>query len=46
MDSKMNPLTAIGRSGHALSGFVNKFNGDAELLDDLVCSSDQLLWSC
>ena len=37
LESKMNPLTALGRSGSlGLSGFVNKFNADAELLDDLV----------
>lgn len=39
LESKMNPLTALGRSGSlGLSGFVNKFNADAELLDDLVCN--------
>lgn len=38
LDSKLNPLTAIARSGQALTGFVNKFNGEAELLDDLVNS--------
>ena len=36
LDSKLNPLTALGRSGQALTGFVNKFNGEPELLDDLV----------
>ncbi|KAF8557334.1 hypothetical protein OG21DRAFT_1475599 [Imleria badia] len=35
MDYKLNPLTAIARSGHALTGFINKFNGEPELLDDL-----------
>ncbi|KIJ68942.1 hypothetical protein HYDPIDRAFT_80069 [Hydnomerulius pinastri MD-312] len=36
LDSKLNPLTALGRSGSlGLSGFVNKFNSEAELLDDL-----------
>ncbi|TFK88792.1 hypothetical protein K466DRAFT_575189 [Polyporus arcularius HHB13444] len=36
LDSKLNPLVALGRSGSmGLSGFVNKFNADAELLDDL-----------
>ncbi|KAF9246124.1 hypothetical protein BU15DRAFT_84931 [Melanogaster broomeanus] len=36
LDSKLNPLTALGRTGQlGLSGFVNKFNADAELLDDL-----------
>lgn len=37
LESKLNPLVALGRSGSlGLSGFVNKFNADAELLDDLV----------
>jgi hypothetical protein len=36
LDSKFNPLVALGRSGSlGLTGFVNKFNADAELLDDL-----------
>jgi len=35
LDSKLNPFTALGRSGQALTGFVNKFNGEPELLDDL-----------
>ncbi|CAL1703673.1 unnamed protein product [Somion occarium] len=36
LESKMNPLVALGRNGSlGLSGFVNKFNADAELLDDL-----------
>lgn len=35
LESKFNPLVILGRAGH-LSGFVNRFNGDAELLDDLV----------
>lgn len=35
LGSKLNPLVALGRSGF-LAGFVNKFNADAELLDDLV----------
>ncbi|KAI0253869.1 hypothetical protein BJV78DRAFT_1189908 [Lactifluus subvellereus] len=34
--SKLNPLVTLGRSGSlGLKGFVNKFNADAELLDDL-----------
>lgn len=38
LDSKLNPLIALGRSGTAgFSSLVNKFNADAELLDDLVC---------
>jgi hypothetical protein len=37
LESKFNPLVALGRNGAlGLSGFVNKFNSDAELLDDLV----------
>lgn len=37
LDSKLNPLVILGRNGQlGLSGFVNKFNADAELLDDLV----------
>jgi hypothetical protein len=37
LEWKYNPLLALGRSGTlGLSGFVNKFNADAELLDDLV----------
>lgn len=36
LESKFNPLVALGRNGSfGLSGFVNKFNADAELLDDL-----------
>lgn len=35
LESKFNPLVALGRAGR-LSGFLNRFNGDAELLDDLV----------
>ncbi|THH33013.1 hypothetical protein EUX98_g1210 [Antrodiella citrinella] len=36
LESKLNPLVALGRNGSmGLSGFVNKFNSDAELLDDL-----------
>ena len=37
LDSKFNPLIALGRVGSlGLSGLVNKFNAEAELLDDLV----------
>jgi len=36
LSSKFNPLVTLGRQGSILKGFVNKFNGDAELLDDLV----------
>ncbi len=40
LSSKFNPLVTLGRSGSlGLKGFVNKFNGDAELLDDLVLIS-------
>jgi hypothetical protein len=36
LESKLNPFVALGRNGSmGLSGFVNKFNADAELLDDL-----------
>jgi len=36
LESKYNPLVALGRSGSlGLSSFVNKFNAEAELLDDL-----------
>ncbi|KAF8061567.1 hypothetical protein FPV67DRAFT_1563868 [Lyophyllum atratum] len=36
LESKLNPLVALGRTGTlGLSGFVNKFNAEAELLDDL-----------
>lgn len=36
LESKLNPLVALGRNGTlGLSGFVNKFNAEAELLDDL-----------
>lgn len=38
LDHKLNPLTAIARSGQALTGFINKFNAEPELLDDLVSS--------
>jgi len=39
LESKLNPLVALGRTGSlGLSGFVNKFNAEAELLDDLVRS--------
>ncbi|KAF8497167.1 hypothetical protein F5888DRAFT_331073 [Russula emetica] len=33
LSSKFSPFVALGRLG--IEGFVNKFNGDAELLDDL-----------
>jgi hypothetical protein len=32
--SKHNPLVALGKL--CIGGFANQFNGDAELLDDLV----------
>ena len=39
LSSKLNPLVALGRSGvFGLRGFVNQFNGDADLLDDLVAT--------
>ena len=44
LSSKFNPLVTLGRTGSlGLKGFVNKFNGDAELLDDLVLISFPLL---
>lgn len=37
LDSKYNPLLYLARSGSlGLGSFVNKFNAEAELLDDLV----------
>ncbi|THH08214.1 hypothetical protein EW145_g2858 [Phellinidium pouzarii] len=36
LESKFNPLVAMGKRGSTkVSGFVNKYNADAELLDDL-----------
>ncbi|KAF7967663.1 hypothetical protein HWV62_17338 [Athelia sp. TMB] len=36
LDSKFNPLLYMAKSGTmGLGGFLNKFNGEAELLDDL-----------
>ncbi|QRV86604.1 transcription factor btf3 [Ceratobasidium sp. AG-Ba] len=36
LESKLNPLTSLAQKGSlGLSGFVNKFNKDPELLDDL-----------
>jgi len=36
LSSKLNPLVALARTGtFGLQGFVNHFNGDPELLDDL-----------
>ena len=45
LSSKFNPLVTLGRSGSfgTLKGFVNRFNGDAELLDDLVLIRSPLL---
>lgn len=37
LSSKFNPLVTLGKS--SFKGFVNKYNGDAELLDDLVLIS-------
>lgn len=36
LDPKLNPLIALVRGGHYLSGFMHKFNADPELLNDLV----------
>lgn len=35
LDGRFNPLSALWKKG-TLKGFANKFNADAELLDDLV----------
>ncbi|EJD46069.1 hypothetical protein AURDEDRAFT_63375 [Auricularia subglabra TFB-10046 SS5] len=35
LSSRMNPLIALSRSGTFAKGMINKFNADAELLDDL-----------
>ena len=44
LDSKFNPLVHLGRKGSfGLAGFVNKFNAEAELLDDLV---SHVRWRC
>lgn len=34
LESKFNPMTLLGKAG-VLPGSVNKFNSEAELLDDL-----------
>lgn len=40
LESKLNPLVALGKKGSlGMSGIVNKFNADAELLDDLASIS-------
>lgn len=36
LESKLNPLVALGKAG----AFLNRFNSQAELLDDLVSSSE------
>lgn len=37
LESRFNPLVALARAGTmGLAGLVNKFNAEAELLDDLV----------
>ena len=47
LESKYNPLVALGRNGSlGLSGFVNKFNAEAELLDDLVRFFSPCLIQC
>ncbi|TFY69275.1 hypothetical protein EVG20_g3222 [Dentipellis fragilis] len=44
LGSKLNPLVHLGRAGSmGLKGFVNKFNADAELLDDLVSHASEYL---
>lgn len=43
LESKLNPLVVMGKRGSTkVGGFVNKFNADAELLDDLVSASLKL----
>lgn len=44
LDSKLNPITAMAKRG-TFKSFVNKFNSEAELLDDLVSISVFLLYS-
>lgn len=40
LESKFNPLLILSRAGAmGLGGFVNRFNEEAELLDDLVRES-------
>jgi hypothetical protein len=40
LEAKFNPLLILARAGGlGLSGLVNKFNNEAELLDDLVSHS-------
>jgi len=40
LSTRLNPLVALGKSEtFGLRGFSNHFNGDAELLDDLVLIS-------
>jgi len=34
LDSKLNPLVLLGKAG-VIGGVTNKFNGQAELLDDM-----------
>ncbi|CAK5277760.1 unnamed protein product, partial [Mycena citricolor] len=34
LGSKFNPIVALGKARSM--GFINKFNGEAEILDDLV----------
>lgn len=47
LDSKLNPLVHLGKKGaFGLSGFVNKFNAQAELLDDLVSRALTLSETC
>ena len=47
LECKYNPLVALGRNGSlGLSGFVNKFNAEAELLDDLVRYASFCLMEC
>ncbi|KAH8117510.1 hypothetical protein DFH11DRAFT_1575443 [Phellopilus nigrolimitatus] len=44
LESKLNPLVAMGKRGSTkVGGFVNKFNADAELLDDLAERNEFIL---
>lgn len=36
LESKLNPITAIAKSGLGMSSFLNKFDKKVELLDDMA----------
>lgn len=47
LESRFNPVVALAKNGSlGLSGFVNKFNAEAELLDDLVRFIQILRFMC